>query len=555
MFCLTDEFDKLDCHDYDKLSIYHTAFSTRATSNDRSIMDSIADFLDKNREMVFRNIEHSAMPWLTLIDALKTQFPDADHSSLRFYERAFLANIERDGNELLLDLIENRNLSSHLKELLAKLQSTRERGDYSKDNRMALVYAKRLLSQATEQENPEDYLLAMQPKSDFTFVIPKNIETRMYRKVEVEDVDGEELSMPYLDIEMLKLLLQTDDSDAVMWVGKGSHHYSCMILLRDGYSIETLEGWHEIDVMQLQLDVISGLRFIKETYAKGESVYVKSKTDLEQESLALLQSLEKCTLQIPTVASRLFFVKDLEISAFPHQLIIDSRSEQFIGEILPSANIISTELFIKTNFEEPLPKDYSKSFWSPVDSGELTFSSILACLDTIFQDYSFDVHCEITPAYPLHSDLNVICAHGGRNISETEWFYANETPLIESDRIVTKGKLLILFVCHAGTITRNEHDNAMHTIVKRYLQMGYSSVVAPMWSLPTTILSTWLSSFLVSMDAGDYVVDAVFNANMVVKDEFVAPSAWACLHLYGNPYLRIGEKARLSLVLDDEHDK
>lgn len=48
--------------------------------------------------------------------------------------------------------------------------------------------------------------------------------------------------------------------------------------------------------------------------------------------------------------------------------------------------------------------------------------------------------------------------------------------------------MLILFVCHSGTISRPDYDNAMHTLIKRYIRMGYSSVIAPMWSLNTEIL-------------------------------------------------------------------
>jgi hypothetical protein len=88
----------------------------------------------------------------------------------------------------------------------------------------------------------------------------------------------------------------------------------------------------------------------------------------------------------------------------------------------------------------------------------------------------------------------------------------------------------------------------MHTIVKRYIQMGYSSVVAPMWSLSTTIISTWLSAFLERMEARDYVVDAVYKANMQVRSEFISPSAWACLHLFGNPYLQVGDKSRIEFI-------
>ena len=321
-----------------------------------------------------------------------------------------------------------------------------------------------------------------------------------------------------------------------------------MTLLRDMYNFEILENWQELNVDNIQKDIVSKQQYSREVKKKGEPIYVKSRNELEQEGESLLLSICKCTLTIPTVVARMFFIKDLEVSTFPHQLFVNNRSNRFVGEEMPTANVISTELFIKTNFDEPLKRDYSKAFWVPVDSGEFTFTVILEQLEKCLLKYKFDVHCETTPKFPLHADLNVICAHGGSNISVTEWFYANEQPIIETSKIVDKGRLLILFVCHSGSITYTNYDNAMHTIVKRYIQMGYSSVIAPMWSLATTIIPTWLSSFLDNMDAGSYIVDAVYKANMQVRNECVAPSAWACMHLFGNPYLQITEKSRLEIV-------
>lgn len=545
---MAKEFDKLGCTDYDKLSFYHTTFSIRVFSKDKTLLSDVTDFLNENREIFFKNIEHSAMPWFTLINGMRSIFPDADYSGLQLYENALNMAVEKEGNEMFLDLYANKNLASHLKELLVKLKSTREREDYSKDNRTALVLAKRLLSQAVEEGNPGNYILAMQPKADFTFVLPTNVQTQMYQQVKIEDIEGEDYNLYYQEIEILRILLQADDSDAVMWIGKGNAYFYNMILLRDMYNFGTLKGWHEMDVARIQQDVISQLQYTKSIKKEGEPIYYKSDYELRQEEESLYHSLEKCILSIPLIAARMFFVKDLEMAVFPHQLFVDDRTDRFIGASMPTANVISTELFIKTNFDEPLRGNYSKSFWTPVDSGEFTFQVILGQLESFLQKYNFDVHCEITPVVPLHADLNIVCAHGGSNISETEWFYANDQPLIETSSIVGQGKLLILLVCHSGTIAQTNYDNAMHTIVKRYIQMGYSSVVAPMWSLSTEIIPTWLSTFLECMEAGEYIVDAVFKANMQIKGEFIVPSAWACLHLFGNPYLQIGDKARIEFI-------
>ena len=101
---------------------------------------------------------------------------------------------------------------------------------------------------------------------------------------------------------------------------------------------------------------------------------------------------------------------------------------------------------------------------------------------------------------------------------------------------------MILFVCHSGSFTRPDYDNAMHTLIKRYIRVGYSSVIAPMWSLNTEILSTWLSTFMREVTSGQFVIDALFQANIAVKEEYICPEVYACLHLFGNPFLQIAKK-------------
>jgi hypothetical protein len=85
---MAEEFDKLGCTDYDKLSFYHTAFSTGVFSKDKTLPSDVTDFLNENREIFFKNIEHSAMPWFTLINGMRSIFPDADYSGLQLYENA-----------------------------------------------------------------------------------------------------------------------------------------------------------------------------------------------------------------------------------------------------------------------------------------------------------------------------------------------------------------------------------------------------------------------------------------------------------------------------------
>ena len=162
-------------------------------------------------------------------------------------------------------------------------------------------------------------------------------------------------------------------------------------------------------------------------------------------------------------------------------------------------------------------------------------------LEDVIKDHNLEVRNELSIEKPLAGDMIFLCAHGGCDISTTEVFYVDDKPILDTLPCIGVGKVAILFICFSGTISRSLYDNAMHTLVKQLILKGYCSVVAPMWSLYTDVITPWLSTFLVEMENGEYIIDAVYKANMALKNEFVAPSAWACLHLFGNPYTCIAD--------------
>ena len=95
-----------------------------------------------------------------------------DYSGLTPYITAARSVAQKEGNELVFDILEEKNLANRLKELLYKLQNTRNRSDYSMDNRLSMVVAKKLISQAYDTSNISDFLLAMSPKTDYSTVLP-----------------------------------------------------------------------------------------------------------------------------------------------------------------------------------------------------------------------------------------------------------------------------------------------------------------------------------------------------------------------------------------------
>lgn len=535
-------YDGLGMDEYKTLSVYQTAFGAGLYGEIEETAKRVEAFLCDKRDMIFSYIEHSAAPWYSLIRSLRQNGAKGDYLVMDSFEGMMKAILLQNGNEKMVKFYdENEDKSALLMEELAKLETTRNSEDIGQDSYKALVLAKDVIEKAVADNKPADYILAMRPKSDFSFAMTDKKLKGDLKKVDVVDPKAEDCNLPYGEIDRLAWLLQMEKSDCVMWIGKGNNKVFRMTLLGGMYKFDELSAISAIDADKLQKETIGKLVFSQTERDRNDTIYTKNELELKSEAEQIYQQMKDCTIAVPNIVNRIFFVKDIAVSAIPHQLMIDERTGKFVGESWPSANVISTEFLIKSNFNDPLPKGYNKSYWSPLNK-ETTFWGIKEGLKQVFEDYQFDVDDNDEPAMPLHADLNIVCAHGADNISDSEWFYAGGTPIFNSKRAVGPGKVLVLFVCHSGSITHQYYDHTMHTIIKRYLRMGYSSVVAPMWSLNTEITKIWLPVFMEIVDAGGYMVDAVFQANMEVKKQFITPSAWACLHLFGNPYMKIADK-------------
>ena len=535
-------YDGLGMDDYKTLSVYHTAFGIELYGDIEDTAKHIEAFLCDKRDVVYSNMEHSAVPWYTLIRSLRQLGAKGKYPVMDSLEGIMKAIMLQNGNENIVRFYdEKEDKSALLMEELAKLETTRNPEDIGLDSHNALVLATDVLEKAVADSKPADFILAMRPKSDFSFAMTDKKLEGDFKKVDVVDPKAEDCNLPYGEIDRLAWLLQTEKSDCVMWIGKGNSNVFRMTLLGNMYKFDELSAISAVDADKLQKETISKLVFSQTERDRSDTIYTKNELELKTEAEQIYLQMKECTIAVPNIVNRIFFVKDMALSAIPHQLMIDERTGKFVGESCPSANVISTEFLIKNNFNAPLPKGYNKSYWSPLNK-ETTFWGIKEGLKQVFEDYQFDVDDNDEPAMPLHADLNIVCAHGADNISDSEWFYAGGTPIVNSKRAIGPGKVLVLFVCHSGSITHQYYDHTMHTIIKRYLRMGYSSVVAPMWSLNAEITKIWLPVFMENVDAGRYVVDAVFQANMEVKKQFITPSAWACLHLFGNPYVKIADK-------------
>ena len=423
-------YDGLGMDDYKTLSVYHTAFGIELYGDIEDTAKRIEAFLCDKRDVVYSNMEHSAVPWYTLIRSLRQLGAIGKYPVMDSLEGIMKAIMLQNGNENIVRFYdEKEDKSALLMEELAKLETTRNPEDIGLDSHNALVLATDVLEKAVADSKPADFILAMRPKSDFSFAMTDKKLESDFKKVDVVDPKAEECNLPYGEIDSLAWLLQTEKSDCVMWIGKGNSNVFRMTLLGNMYKFDELSAISAVDADKLQKETISKLVFSQTERDRSNTIYTKNELELKSEAEQIYLQMKECTVAVPNIVNRIFFVKDMALSAIPHQLMIDERTGKFVGESCPSANVISTEFLIKSNFNDPLPKGYNKSYWSPLNK-ETTFWGIKEGLKQVFEDYQFDVDDNDEPAVPLHADLNIVCAHGADNISDSEWFYSGGTPIV-----------------------------------------------------------------------------------------------------------------------------
>ena len=82
---------------------------------------------------------------------------------------------------------------------------------------------------------------------------------------------------------------------------------------------------YKVNIEKLQSNTIRFLNYERDVKKPGEPIYTKDISELEQEAEDLKNNLSDCQIMISDNANRLLLVKDMDVAAYPHQLLIDQN--------------------------------------------------------------------------------------------------------------------------------------------------------------------------------------------------------------------------------------
>lgn len=535
-------FDEQEFNDYDTDSFHHSLFSFRLKFRDKNLPKDIESYLTKRMQIIEEQGYHGAIPWyLTLIQLLNA-YPVTDTKLLNKYIDKFdklIPDKNVIGNQL--DLIFRRDLDRLLKGEYIKLCATRDVENFNTDSWQATVMAKRLLDMAFTQKKHADFMLAMAFRSDFGFVFPNNQCPGFSAPVNVSTYTADDVHTIYEDVDGLQSAIQLIDMDEMLWLGHGEQSIYSFSLIKNEYRFVDLGKW--------DWNILNKRKFTYEFTNQTKDLHgnpiIKCNEDYADEYKAEYAKMSDYLIEVEDQGNCLCIVKDKDLAHVPHHLLIDKDTHKFLGELKPSANVLSTEVMVGTLFDEMLNRNYTSTFWCPIGekpgAEDYALQMQYSKIHELMENRHITEYLTTYPESPLSCDVNIACAHGSQNIGNELYFYAKDEPIREIDRIIGHGKLLILLTCHSGSMRdgTTTYDASIHTLIKRYIRAGYASVVAPMWSLSVDITNDWLCMFFETIDRGAYIYQAVYDANMYVKSKIESPYAWACMHLFGNPYLKV----------------
>lgn len=525
---------------YESNKFFHAYYSTLFYTKDKKMPSEVLDYIDKNKEVIIATGEHEVLPWLAMLFNIKKNYTPAEYDEPhlnQFVELFRRVVSDENYNRFYKSLFGSlEDLSAELKECLLNLTFTRNPSDFVTDNKLALQVSHRNILESFKIENVEGYLLSMILQSDFSIVF-KDKDTKLLLPIH-ESYASKDFEKEYYTPEYLKLFISRQRQMAILWLGTDNHVILPLYCANENYVFLKEKERSLHDAIVFARDIIKVLPLATRT--KEKSSYEKVYEDYKLEEDNLKKELDFISMLFEPEGT-LLLIKDIVLSSFPHNLI--TTPKDFISNLVPVANIMSLEWFLENQVDTPF-KNPRKAIWIPVESGDMSIMMMYSKMNDDIRRLGVTEYKKIIPESSLDADINILVAHGSEGISTFPALYLSNSvdtlSIRNFDYIVGEGKILILFVCHSGSEKSDLYRNQTLTVVKQFLQNGYKAVIAPFWALHIDIPPIWLPEFLNSLASGDDVGAAFFAANRKVAETFNTPNAYACLHLYGNPFVKFG---------------
>lgn len=520
---------------YDRQKAAAAYFNLLLLSNPSKALGEANEFAAEHLEEIKSFGDASAVPWLSLICHLKLFFPEqfSSQAALLVLEEHIDATLSKDQANRIRDMILPRrpNTKTLIIDLLNKLHLSRNTFDHVYEVNMLQVAASRMLEAALDNGDIEGILLGHRVKSDgsLAFELSKGLPRETLICHDGSSLDqARGKSEQYF--ERVKQQLAQYPEYRYLWLGfEGERLY--YLIHEDGRFVAYgyIPGCNKTHIDIWLKDSLPKLAFNDSPPYQGPLI---TREDIWRgESERTRQQLPK--LHLPNSEKRTLVLCDTEMACFPHNFLAEPTDEDLTQAL---CNPLSFDNYMRCT---PSDIDISEiSIWAPLVEGDRAIQLAHGRLMDHLSDQRVTFADGLYPLFERDTDIKVFICHGGR--SETGGFtglYPSDDKKYTTLDILGRGKVAILFVCHGGYVNADIYARSFQTLAKSLLMSGYETVIAPAWSLNVVIPGPWIEALLKSLRSGANIVDAAFHANSRIKALYPVESAWAAMHVFGNPHI------------------
>jgi len=398
--------------------------------------------------------------------------------------------------------------------LYRQTEQARYAEDVGYDVRKSALAARRLLSAGPTGRNPANVAFAIELLADRATAIPGWESTARSPPPIVHLDEPAEFAMS-VSTQGVSVVLAgvSEDRQLIRVIAENGVLSSAIREHAETFSVDHLNSWAEEFPYRYGVDSESPNLF----YVSTERLRV---SDLPDGPVVL--------------------VMDTELGQMPPNLL--RVDDELAGEKRAMATTPSLSWLASARASVTTSSNQSSAWISASDKHGRTLPMIAERLRDTLAKHNIALNTEPTlPGGFGGSDLVILAAHGsitpeGRyflRISDEGDFQAATQELASSLRNVG---IVVLFVCSGGRADKHPAANTTIGLAKQLLNQGCSSVIASPWPLDARVTYHWLPTFLDELKRGSPVIDANFQANLVVAQNWgFDPAKSLAMNVFGDP--------------------
>lgn len=530
--------------DYQRHSLDHSYITCKLSRFDKDLPYFLVDYLDRERESILNEDTFGCIPWLITIYNIKIlkNIYNFENSGLESYQHLFESIVP---SEMILKQFQTlfgdlNDIKNQLKSSLIKLGLTRYKSDFGYDNKNSSILARRILEIGFIEKDIESFLLAMLVKADYSVNLKPKVSLEV-APLKLDEISVDNFYKLYPDANKILFNLKLSNFESVVLLLNSEENLYQLTFNQELFIFDKLSNWNFNNFMEWGRNVVDDFEF--DTTKKDKNgVRSLFSEDYEHQSQDFIKQHKFPEIHNTANLENIYLVKDMVISHMPHNLFLN-ENRQFISLHSMVTNIISIEWLDSKLLCSNVNQLNGISIYIPVEGGDLTINMLYEKIRDVLLSFKVKTITSIQPTLPINSTINIISYHGSNNIATTHAIFPDDDHIFfDLDSVVGDGKILILFICHSGSTKKYFFKDEIATLINKFLKNGYESVIAPFWQLHIDIPKIWLPTFLESLNSGRSVSKSVFQANLSVYQFFPTPTAWASMHLYGNPFYQIIDK-------------